>query len=114
MRRQVQISQGLYFTRRHSFIERYDPYNDEQLLYEKVSSFLQREDIISIKPGAKHLITLIIRKILSSSTFALSATLKTICNRLENNSFNLSENLHDLESQKKLIMKLIKNKKLQF
>ena len=97
LRRQVQISQGLYFTKRHSFIERYDPYDDEKFLYEKVSSFLQRDDIVSIKPGAKHLTTLIIRKILSSSTFALSATLQTICNRLENNSLNLSENLYDLE-----------------
>lgn len=83
LRRQVQEEGGINFTRRHSMVEDFRPSTEELDLYEQISSYLQRDDIASIKPGARHLVTLVIRKILASSSFAVSGTLEKMINRLE-------------------------------
>lgn len=83
LRRQVQEEGGINFTRRHSMVEDFRPSSEELDLYEQISSYLQRDDIASIKPGARHLVTLVIRKILASSSFAVSGTLEKMIARLE-------------------------------
>ena len=83
LRRQVQEEGGINFTRRHSMVEDFRPSDEELKLYEQISDYLQRDDIASIKPGARHLVTLVIRKILASSSFAVSGTLEKMITRLE-------------------------------
>lgn len=98
LRRQVQREGGINFTRRHSMVEEFNPSNEEMELYNKISEYLQRDDIVSIRPGAKHLITLVIRKILASSSFAISGTLDKMISRLEKNATAGFESLDDYET----------------
>lgn len=97
LRRQVQEEGGISFTRRHSMTEDYRPAAAEERLYREVSEYLQREDLLSIKPGARHLVTLVIRKILASSSYAIQGTLKTMIERLENKK-SLIDALKDIDS----------------
>ena len=98
LRRQVQQEGGIKFTRRHSMVEDFRPSPEEIELYDKISSYLQRDDIESIKPGARHLVTLVIRKILASSSFAVSGTLAKMIKRLEKNAVAGLESLDDYET----------------
>lgn len=83
LRRQVQEIGGIKFTRRYSMTEDFRPSLDEEQLYKQVSEYLQNESILSIKPGARHLVTLVIRKILASSSRAIQGTLTTMIERME-------------------------------
>jgi len=98
LRRQVQQEGGINFTQRHSMTEDFRPSEEEMELYNKISSYLQRDDIASIKPGARHLVTLVIRKILASSSFAVSGTLDKMIARLEKNAATGLESLDDYET----------------
>ena len=97
LRRQVQQEGGINFTRRHSLVEDFRPSSQEMELYNQISAYLQRDDIASIKPGARHLVTLVIRKILASSSFAVSGTLDKMITRLEENAATGLESLDDYE-----------------
>ncbi|HEY8331894.1 MAG TPA: SNF2-related protein [Pseudomonas sp.] len=96
LRRQVQEEGGINFTRRYSMTEPYDPQPDEQELYRKVSSYLQDESVLAIKPNARHLVTLVIRKILASSSHAIQGTLQRMVERLEKR-MSLADALSDYE-----------------
>ncbi|WP_137939181.1 SNF2-related protein [Chitinivorax sp. B] len=97
LRRQVQEIGGIKFTRRYSLTEDFRPSQDELELYKQVSEYLQDEAILSIKPGARHLVTLVIRKILASSSFAIQGTLSTMIERLEK-QLPLAEALEDYDA----------------
>jgi len=60
------------------------PSPDEQRLYDLVSAYLQRENLFALPPGQRQLMTLILRKLLASSTFAISGTLDALAIKLEN------------------------------
>ena len=83
LRRQVVEAGHINFTKRLPRTFDFEPGNEEVLLYEKVSAFLQRKDTIAFGDRANHLVTLVARKILGSSTFAISQFLQGIINRLE-------------------------------
>ncbi|MCG3462915.1 helicase SNF2 [Xenorhabdus bovienii] len=76
--------------------EDFRPSKEEEQLYAEVSEYLQRGDLLSIKSGARHLVTLVIRKILASSSYAMLGTLETMINRLEQ-KLPLIEALQDLD-----------------
>ena len=61
----------------------FEPTDDEQSLYERISAFLQREDSYALPKRQRHLTALILRKLLASSAHAVAATLITIRQRLE-------------------------------
>lgn len=98
LRRQVKQEGGINFTRRHSMVKDFRPSTEEMELYHQISSYLQRDDIASIQPGARHLVTLVIRKILASSSFAVSGTLDKMIKRLEGNAAAGLESLEDYET----------------
>jgi len=83
LRRQVQEEGGINFTRRYSMTASYDPQPDEIELYNRVSSYLQDDSVLAIQPQARHLVTLVIRKILASSSHAIRGTLQRMVERLE-------------------------------
>lgn len=82
LRRQVQQEGGVNFTRRFSITQDFTPSDEEAALYERVSDYLRDPNILAIKPGARHLVTLVVRKILASSSFAIADTLGAMANRL--------------------------------
>ena len=53
-------------------------------LYEKVSDFLQRPTLHALPAGQRQLMTLILRKLLASSSFAITGTLQALVQRLDN------------------------------
>ncbi|MGZ4991714.1 MAG: SNF2-related protein [Methylobacter sp.] len=97
LRRQVQQEGGIKFTKRYSLTEDFRPGQEELNLYSEVSSYLQQEDLLAIKPGARHLVTLVIRKILASSAYAIQGTLETMIDRLEK-KLPLIDALQDYET----------------
>jgi len=97
LRRQVQEEGGIMFTRRYSMTEDFRPGPEEEKLYKEVSSYLQQDDLLAIKPGARHLVTLVIRKILASSAYAIQGTLTTMIDRLQK-KLPLTDALQDYDA----------------
>ncbi|MFH1742036.1 MAG: SNF2-related protein [bacterium] len=77
-----QVAETIRFTRRRSILQEFTPFDDERELYRKVSAFLRREKSASIGSGQQTLMVLLYRKILASSSFAISQTLLRLINRL--------------------------------
>ena len=77
------VKEYINYTNRLPLTQKFKSSDDEYELYEAVSEFLRREDIYSVPPGQRKLTTMIIRKILASSIFALISTLTHIRQRLE-------------------------------
>lgn len=71
------------YTERKALTQPFNPTDDEQSLYERISTFLQREDSYALPKQQRQLTTLILRKLLASSSHAVTATLTTIRSRLE-------------------------------
>jgi superfamily II DNA/RNA helicase len=87
-------------------VEDFRPTKEELDLYDQISGYLQRDDIASIKPGARHLVTLVIRKILASSSFAVTGTLEKMIARLESDlkkvdasTFDDIENIEEIAEE---------------
>ena len=72
----------IHFTKRLPLTIEFLPSKPEIELYEKVNSYLQREDLFAFSNSQRHLTALIIRKRLGSSTYAVASTLENIANRL--------------------------------
>jgi len=71
------------YTERKALTQPFNPTDDEHSLYERISTFLQRQDSYALPKRQRHLIALILRKLLASSTYAVSVTLLTIRDRLQ-------------------------------
>ncbi len=78
-----QVLEYVPFTERRCLTRQFFPSNDEHDLYERVSQYLQRETLAAIPNAQRQLITLVLRKLLASSTFAIANTLEGMANRLE-------------------------------
>jgi adenine-specific DNA-methyltransferase len=65
-----QVPEYVSYTKRIPITQDFTPSDDEHHLYESVSAFLQRESLVSLPASQRHLITLVLRKLLASSTFA--------------------------------------------
>jgi len=64
-------------------VQEFFPTPDEQNLYDLVSDYLQRPNLFALSASQRQLMTLILRKLLASSTFAISATLGALSTKLE-------------------------------
>jgi len=73
-----QVKEYIPYTNRISFIEDFTPTDEEQRLYNLVSKYLQRPRLAAIRTSQRHLMILIYRKILASSSFAISNTLQCL------------------------------------
>ena len=80
LRRDVQ--EFIRYTERKLTTVRFAPTENEQKLYESVSSFLQREDSYAFPKRQRHLTIIVVRKVLASSPVALACTLEVIRDRL--------------------------------
>ncbi len=82
LRRQVQQAGLIRYTERSPLTMRYSPLPEEVKLYADVSAYLQCKDTIAFGDKPNQLVTMVVRKILGSSTFAIGDTLKKIIDRL--------------------------------
>jgi ERCC4-related helicase len=80
LRRQVEAY--VKYTRRIPMLREFIPGADETKLYNDVSEFLQRPSLYALPNSQRQLITLVLRKLLSSSTFAIAGALDTLIKRL--------------------------------
>lgn len=71
------------YTNRHALTVPFTPTDDEQSLYNSISAYLQREVSYAFPQQQKHLISIVLRKLLASSTPAVIATLEAIQTRLQ-------------------------------
>lgn len=77
------VQEYVKYTERHPMVQEYYPSNDELALSELVTDYLQKEACYGMPPSQRSLISLVLHKLLSSSTFAIAGTLKTIIDRLK-------------------------------
>ena len=83
LRRQVQQAGLIRYTERRPFTVQFEPSPEEFELYNDVSAYLQRTDTIAFGAKPNQLVTMVVRKILGSSTFAVTSTLTRIIDRLK-------------------------------
>ena len=80
LRRQVQ--EYIRYTNRIPLTIKFEPTAAEQKLYEDVSDYLQRDLLYALPASQRHLMTLILRKLLASSSFAIAGTLNSLIRKL--------------------------------
>ena len=71
------------YTQRHALTTPFLPAEEEVQFYELISAYLQRDFSYGFPSRQKHLVGLILRKLLASSTEAVVATLQAIRTRLQ-------------------------------
>jgi len=81
LRRQVQ--EYVKYTNRIAITQEFYPTEEEHRLYNLVSDYLQRPNLYALPRSQRQLMTLILRKLLASSTSAISWTLHALANKLE-------------------------------
>ena len=78
-----QVLEYIKYTKRIAILEEFSPYKDEEALYEMVSDYLQRPHLYALPNSQRMLMSLILRKLLASSTYAIYGTLCSLIARLE-------------------------------
>lgn len=78
-----QVLEYIQYTKRIAILEEFFPTKDEQALYELVSDYLQRPVLYALPNSQRLLMTLILRKLLASSTYAIYGTFCTLIERLQ-------------------------------
>ncbi|NTU50563.1 MAG: DEAD/DEAH box helicase, partial [Desulfobulbaceae bacterium] len=78
-----QVLEYIRYTNRIPLTEDFFPTADEVALYDMVTEYLQKESLYALPNSQRQLITLILRKLLASSTFAIAGALDSLANRLK-------------------------------
>jgi adenine-specific DNA-methyltransferase len=78
-----QVLEYVKYTNRIPITQEFVPTKDEERLYDLVSDYLQRPNLQALPASQRSLMTLVLRKLLASSTFAIAGALNTLIHRLE-------------------------------
>ncbi len=78
-----QVTAYIPFTKRHPILEEFTPEEAEDRLYALVSDYLRRDNLRALPASQRSLMTLVLRKLLASSTFAIAGALESISRRLK-------------------------------
>ena len=78
-----QVLEYVKYTNRHALVQEFVPTPEEQRLYDVVSEYLQQPTLYALPASRRSLMTLILRKLLASSTYAISDTLSGLAFKLE-------------------------------
>lgn len=78
-----QVLEYINYTGRRAIREEFIPLPQEQELYEAVSEYLRKPVLYALPKSQRQLMTLILRKLLASSTYAIFGTFDTLVKRLE-------------------------------
>jgi superfamily II DNA or RNA helicase len=93
LRRQVEAY--VKYTKRIPLLREFIPGANEIELYNQVSAYLERETLFALPNSQRQLITLVLRKLLASSTFAIAGALETLTNRLKKTLAEKASTLDD-------------------
>lgn len=77
-----QVTAYVPYTKRLPLVEEFTPEEGEDRLYELVSEYLRRPNLKALPASQRSLMTLVLRKLLASSTFAIAGALESISTRL--------------------------------
>jgi adenine-specific DNA-methyltransferase len=97
-----QVTAYIPYTARHPILEHFTPDESEDRLYNAVSEYLRRPNLQALPASQRSLMTLVLRKLLASSTFAIAGALHSISARLEAKLARqqpAAESLTDLEEE---------------
>jgi superfamily II DNA or RNA helicase len=78
-----QVRQYVPYTKRHAILQTFKPGPEESALYDLVSDYLRRDNLQALPSGQRTLMTLVLRKLLASSSFAIAGALETLAKRLK-------------------------------
>lgn len=78
-----QVLEYIRYTNRIPITQEFVPSEQEQVLYDMVSDYLRRPSLSALPSGQRTLMTLIMRKLLASSTFAIAGALDSLARKLE-------------------------------
>ncbi len=78
-----QVTAYIPYTKRHAILQEFSPDEAEDRLYNLVTAYLQRDNLQALPSGQRALMTLVLRKLLASSSFAIAGALESISNRLQ-------------------------------
>lgn len=90
-----QVTEYIPFTNRIPITQEFLPTDMEQELYDSITAYLQRKALYALPASQRQLITMVLRKLLASSTFAIARTLRRLVDRLK----NLQERLEPLDDE---------------
>ena len=88
-----QVLEYIKFTKRIALTEDYVPTEQEIELYNGMSGYLQRPKLYALPASQRQLITMVLRKLLASSSFAIASTLDGL-------AYKLKKLLDDADKQK--------------
>lgn len=77
-----QVLEYVKYTERKLITRPFKPTEQEHKLYEAVSAYLKRDETYALPSGQRHLLILLVRKVLASSPRAVAGTLEIMRNRL--------------------------------
>jgi len=86
-----QVTAYVKYTKRLPLVQPFTPEESEDRLYHLVSDYLQRDNLQALPASQRSLMTLVLRKLLASSTFAIAGALETMANRLKDKLGNIPE-----------------------
>ena len=78
-----QVEAYISYTRRIPLVQTFTPSSDEQRLYSMVSDYLRRPELNALPSGQRQLISMVMWKLLASSSFAIAGALGSIVARLQ-------------------------------
>jgi len=78
-----QVLEYVRYTNRLALVQEFVPFPSEQELYDKVSEYLRADRLYALPASQRQLVTLILRKLLASSTRAIASTLAGLVKKLE-------------------------------
>ncbi|MBL0404466.1 DEAD/DEAH box helicase [Microvirga aerilata] len=78
-----QVLEYIRYTNRIPITQEFVPTDAEQTLYDMVSDYLRRPSLQALPSSQRTLMTLILRKLLASSTFAIAGALDSLARKLE-------------------------------
>jgi ERCC4-related helicase/t-SNARE complex subunit (syntaxin) len=78
-----QVLEYIRYTNRIPITQEFVPTEQEQTLYDMVSDYLRRPSLRALPSSQRTLMTLIMRKLLASSTFAIAGALDSLARKLE-------------------------------
>ncbi|HND32038.1 MAG TPA: DEAD/DEAH box helicase, partial [Myxococcota bacterium] len=102
-----QVLEHVRFTRRIPITQEFRPTDHEQALYDRVSEYLRRPTLLALPNSQRTLMTMVLRKLLASSSFAIGATLSALIGRLRNVEADLAATVaRDFEGLDELVDEL--------
>jgi SNF2 family DNA or RNA helicase len=80
-----QVVEYIPYTNRLALTQDFTPTDAEKRLYDEISNYLRRDNLQALPGGQRQLMTMVLRKLLTSSSFAIAGTLRALIKRLETN-----------------------------